>query len=53
MTIVLRDPAYRQRLARRYRKTRQAQRRQEQERERFAAEYAAYEARQPQLIKRR
>jgi len=52
MTVILHDPAYRSRLARRYRMTRKAQRRRRRERERYAAEYAAYEARQPQLIKR-
>jgi hypothetical protein len=51
MTIVIRDPAWRQRLARNYRKTRQAAHRREREHERHAAEYAAYESRQPELIK--
>jgi hypothetical protein len=52
MTIVIRDPTWRQRLARNYRKTRQAAQRREREREQLAAEYAAYESRQPELIKR-
>jgi hypothetical protein len=53
MTMVIRDPAWRQRLAHNYRKTRQAAHRRERERERHAAEYAAYESRQPEVIKMR
>jgi len=51
LTVVIRDPAWRQRLGHRYRMTRKAERRREREQERFAAEYAAYQARQPELIK--
>jgi hypothetical protein len=52
MTVIIHDPAWRARLARRYRMTRKAERERQIERERHAAEYAAYEARQPELIKR-
>lgn len=51
MTIVIRDPAYRQRLARKYRMTRKAERQRKQQQARFAEEMAAYQARQPELIK--
>jgi hypothetical protein len=52
MTIVIRDPAWRMRLARSYRRTRRAQRERRRQREQYAAEYAAYEARRPELIKK-
>ena len=52
MTVILHDPAWRGRLARRYRMTRKAERERQIERERYATEYAAYQQRQPQLIKR-
>jgi hypothetical protein len=45
-------PIWRSKLARGYRKTRKAQRQRQRRRERHAAEYAAYEARQPELIKK-
>jgi hypothetical protein len=52
---VIRDPAFAGRLARKLRKTRQAERRCILDRERFAADLAAYEASPPQsiLIKRK
>jgi len=46
------DPTWRSKLAHRYRKTRKAERRRKYERQRHAAEIAAYERRQPELIKR-
>jgi hypothetical protein len=56
MTVVIRDPTWRSKLARRYRMARKADRKRRQQRERerqqYAAEYAAYEARQSKLIKR-
>jgi hypothetical protein len=53
MTIVVRDPTWRSKLARRYRMTRKTVRQRQRDRELHAAEYAAYEARQPELIKRK
>src|SRR5262245_34864669 len=52
MTIIIRDPTWRAKLARRYRATRKAQRKRARERELHAAEHAAYQARQPELIQR-
>jgi hypothetical protein len=49
---VMRDPAYSGRLARKLRKTEQSNKRRAGEREQFAADLAAYKARQSVLIKR-
>ena len=48
---VIRDPARSARLARRLRKTKQAEKRRERDRERLAADMAAYERAQSVLIK--
>jgi hypothetical protein len=45
-------PIFRSKLAHRYRMTRKAERERQRQRERHAAEYAAYESRQPELIKK-
>jgi len=49
---VTRDPAFTGRLARKLRKTGQSNKRRARERERFAADLAAYKARHSVLIKR-
>jgi hypothetical protein len=48
---VMSDPAFAGRLARKLRKTEQSNKRRERERKRFAADLAAYKARQSVLIK--
>ena len=50
---VIKDPAYRNRIAARRRKTRQHDERVAFEKARFAAEMQAYEATQPKLVKSR